>query len=524
MSISKARKEKLIQKYMTNDIPEITPYQKEWARKKTANFIFVDKDEKGNHICRCTACEQTINIGKTKHKGKATCPICDKEMQVLHKWRILKWFPTSIDWVIIPRAIDKDTFMLRYILVHRNSFDSVHIDECARLVIDLRGKHNYHTFEKMYVEGWKYKASSYFKRWIACYQENSWFCMNGIPYTPTWKREFNKLDGVKYFIQANELYKKLSKSWYPQACILLVAGKASLYEKMYKVGLDKLVNKDIEATGHDWSNIIVYKTKEKSLTKMLGISKLQLEILKRKQDLDVLRWLQTDINMSEEKLDSRLALRVSAEEISKIKRSGFGFEKVINYLSKQRIVAHEWLHYMDMLKSEKYPLDNSYLFPKNFHEKEMEVIAEIKAIQDARRAAEEEARRKEREARNAIITDKIAKISASLRNNKELIEFFKGSDGLQVFVPESPEELIREGINLHNCLRTYTDRIANGDTLIFFIRRMEDPTASYIAMEYCHGRAIQIRFDYNQPVKDEKIINFADRLVKKLVEQNILAA
>ena len=522
--MTRERKIKLTQKYMTNDIPEITPYQKEWARKKTAGFIFVDKDKKGNHVCHCTACDQTIDLGKTKHKGKATCPKCGKEMKVLHKWRVLKWFPTTIDWVIIPRAIDKDTFMLRYVIVHRDSFDSVWIDERARLVIDLRGRRNYHTFEKMYVEGWKYKASSYFKRWIAAWQENSWFCGDGIPYTPTWKREFNKLDGIKYFTQADELYKKLSKSWYPQACVLLVAGKASLYEKMYKVGLGDLVDKDIEATGRDWDKKIVYNTKEKSLTKMLGISKPQLEILKRRQDLDALKWLQTDINMSEEKLDSRLALKMSAEDIKQVQRSGFGFEKVLNYLSKQRIVASEWLHYKSMLKSEKYPLDNSYLFPKNFHEKEMEVIEEIRAIRAARRAAELEAERKKREAIYAIATKKIAEISNALRNNKELIEFFKGSDGLQVFVPESSEELIREGISLHNCLKTYPDRVANGNTLIFFIRRMEDPTAPYIAMEYCHGRAVQIRFDYNQPVEDEKIISFADRLVKKLVEQNILAA
>ena len=68
------------------------------------------------------------------------------------------------------------------------------------------------------------------------------------------------------------------------------------------------------------------------------------------------------------------------------------------------------------------------------------------------------------------------------------------------------------------------DRYAEGKTLIFFVRRIEDPTAPYIAMEYCHGRVVQCRYNYNKRVEDEKIIGFTNALAEALAKEKILVA
>ena len=110
----------------------------------------------------------------------------------------------------------------------------------------------------------------------------------------------------------------------------------------------------------------------------------------------------------------------------------------------------------------------------------------------------------------------------ALRENEELKRWMKGSDGLKVIVPESVGELTDEGIKLHNCLSGYAKQIANKQSLIFFIRKIKDPTNAFIAMEYKHGKVEQLRYDKNITVTDEKIIKFADALAAKLTQLDII--
>ena len=153
-----------------------------------------------------------------------------------------------------------------------------------------------------------------------------------------------------------------------------------------------------------------------------------------------------------------------------------------------------------------YPLDDSYLYPKDFYKEDRRIAKEIS------------------DKENAETNNKMTLVANALRNSKELADMFKGSMGLQVVVPESVGELRSEGKYLHNCLGGYGERIAEKKTLVFFVRKIEDPTAPYVALEYNHGRIVQCRFDHNVPVKDEKIIQFTELLAMKLRKENILAA
>ena len=68
----------------------------------------------------------------------------------------------------------------------------------------------------------------------------------------------------------------------------------------------------------------------------------------------------------------------------------------------------------------------------------------------------------------------------------------------------------------------YAKQIANKQSLIFFIRKIKDPTNAFIAMEYKHGKVEQLRYDKNITVTDEKIIKFADALAAKLTQLDII--
>lgn len=64
---------------------------------------------------------------------------------------------------------------------------------------------------------------------------------------------------------------------------------------------------------------------------------------------------------------------------------------------------------------------------------------------------------------------------------KELLEFsFKG---LCVVVPNSPDDITREGKLQGHCVGTYVNRVAQGTSVIVFLRRAESPNEPYYTIE-----------------------------------------
>ena len=510
MGITRARKDKLVAEYMGRKYPEITPFQSEWMKSHTGKWLTVTR-ENGTEIARCSCCGEVVEIGKTKHKGRAICPNCKKEVEVLHSWRVSKYWD-DVQFVIVPKAIDNKVLMLRYYYVYRKGFDNIHtpeIRECARMIINTKRK-SVHTFENK--EGsWEYTHRNYFAE-TNMYNYRRWCCLSGIDYDRLLARGLRKLDTFKYW--SPKMIKDLwSKQYYTHNLICVLATKADLYEKMYKVGLADVVKADIVASKYDE---IKYNAKAKSLTAMLGITKEQLKTLKnvRINHLKVLEamQIQKEMGLDKEIISYIEKLCISYSDVKRLAEDN-NAKKVLRYCVRQNIGIYEYRRYKENLVTLGYRLDDAYLFPRNFRVDDLRVANEIVERRDARK--------KEKDVERNVL---ISGISKGLRENKELMEFFAGSNGLIVYVPESVEELKMEGKRLHNCLGSYVDRVAEGKTLVFFIRRMEDPTAPYIAMEYCHGRVLQCMYDYNKRVEDTKIIDFAEALARKLAAMDILAA
>lgn len=103
---------------------------------------------------------------------------------------------------------------------------------------------------------------------------------------------------------------------------------------------------------------------------------------------------------------------------------------------------------------------------------------------------------------------------------KDIKKFLKGTSGLLVKIPETREELIKEGNRLHNCLATYADKMAAGKTTIFFIRKIDDPDKEYFAMEYRDGEIKQLYTYHNHRDESGKVVAFADAFAAMLKESN----
>ena len=502
--MKREQKLKLVAKYMKK-YPEITDYQKEWSRKHTAKWIVVSKDG----TAHCTCCNEDIEIGKTKHKGNAVCQKCGKELEVLHDWRASKYFD-DVQFVVIPKALDNETLMMRYVYVHRNSIERINtpnIRECARLVMTEKGNH---TFEIDSLGNWNYRRTGYFMEYNM-YNYRSWCCLPAMEYIPTLTRELRKLDAFKY-LEPKMIKRLWNTRVYAHGNVEGIRPRTDLYEKMFKVGLGNMAVKDIIDRSYcgTKSDVIDYDPNEKSLTKMLGINKNKLKMLLKYQNTMALEIIRRTDNDVEEIMELANKVKASRSDIKNVNANA-NLKKLLNYVVKHGIRLAEYNHYYGLLEDMNINHDGAYLYPADFRRSEQDIEAECRVLRARDKGGMSE--------KNELIR----KIAQGLYNMPDLKEFFSGSNGLVVYVPESSEDLIREGAHLHNCLGTYIDRFARGDTLIFFIRRMEDPTAPYVAMEYRNGRVVQCRFDHNVSATG-KVVDFAEALARKLAAMNILAA
>ena len=111
--------------------------------------------------------------------------------------------------------------------------------------------------------------------------------------------------------------------------------------------------------------------------------------------------------------------------------------------------------------------------------------------------AEEEKEAREKKRREKLAAKKMAE------TKKAMEEIFSRNDGVDAFqikgkglilvVPQSGDEIRKEGEALHHCVGGYVDRVARGETNIFFIRKADHPEKSYFTMEWRDNKIIQCR-------------------------------
>lgn len=113
----------------------------------------------------------------------------------------------------------------------------------------------------------------------------------------------------------------------------------------------------------------------------------------------------------------------------------------------------------------------------------------------------------------------MAKKQESVNKEKFLKQYKKNSkyefhfQGLMIVPCKDQDELINESEKLHHCVRTYADRVAKGETAIFFIRNEEKKDDPYVTLELKNKSIVQIRGDHNRNPKE--VFNFVKEWKKK---------
>ena len=142
------------------------------------------------------------------------------------------------------------------------------------------------------------------------------------------------------------------------------------------------------------------------------------------------------------------------------------------------------------------------LFPKDFKKAHDEMSKQYMKFKD----------KQEREA-----TKRFNRLLAKMKKETVDVEAMKlDIAGLFIRLPNKLEELKAEGEALHHCVGTYMEKVRKGETMIFFIRRKEEPNKPFYTLEW-KGRVLQCRGSHNCDMTPE-VKAFVNIFQEKMVE------
>ena len=487
----------------------------EKIRKDTSKYIYI-KDKNGNAFCE--RCNKKFVLPNTKHLEEHKCPECKAKLKILHTWRRKK--EQRFDWKVTQTVLSDTEIVFRYILCERDYDKIIQLKEVARKYRNLETNKDYEWELSWSSKQWERTRRNYFTEFFMGTYRTSLCCLQADSYDlKRLIKDLQTMTNFKYLDFTDFI--PLIEKWYVDRFVACLYRKSLIYEQLQKAGYNQLILDDFDRNYYS-SKKILYDSSKKSLAKKIGLSDNDFKRLYKYQNLETYTILLNHPNVSDKEFENLLVLGEYGYEdiVSKCKFYHLKLGKTIQYIKKKVVPSgltyRDYTDYLYSIDRMNYPIDNRYAYPKDFKKSKNDANAKLNEYYERQKNLSV----KDKAIDEAKKDKKIYLISKALNESKELRNWFKGVDGLKVMVPESIGELTDSGINLHNCLGNYANRIAENQSLIFFIRRIDEPDKDYIAMEYANGELIQIRLDDNKPVTDKKIISFADALVRKLNEIN----
>ena len=156
-------------------------------------------------------------------------------------------------------------------------------------------------------------------------------------------------------------------------------------------------------------------------------------------------------------------------------------------------LLQEYQDYLSMAKKLKIDLKNkSNLYPKNIKEAHDKILKEYKQQKDS------------------LINNSIMKRYKKIKKN----EYQKGK--YIIIAANNFQSLVDESSQQNNCVRTYAERIANGECDIYFVRLVKDINNSLVTVEVRNNKVVQKRTK-NNGITTKSQDNFL-----KLWEQSVL--
>lgn len=461
------------------------------------NYIFYNRKQKKAY---CSSCGHTFRItasgtlrheilpiwngqDKVKHNGTAACPFCGKRLQCKSEGRG-RGSLFAVRWSVLLQKQGEAVLVryFRHTKDFRGDFHSPKIETCEMY-------RTIHTAEKALDFEWGRFKNTGNIRWCFYRKKSYGYCMPSEMEEPRSAVLYNRelpeaVSGTCMKYSAVDIYVDkvvqndgvLNKPW----CIdwyFNAYRKKPFLEQLLKVGFYRLVEAALNGCAQELEN-------GRTVLETLGLNRQQFRMLRQSGNPPLRDWkvLRHAGEISREDFDIVRQKEQYGKYLDMRRYTTiFRLEK---YLHRQAVRRDtDYFDYIGWLEEMGYDMRNTFnLYPKNFrkaHDEKAEEYTRFKEKQTE----------KDRE-RFCRLLEKFRRGAADMAALDLRLE------GLFIRLPETLDELKREGETLHHCVATYAERVAKGETMIFFIRKETEPEKPYFTLEW-KNRVIQCRGQNN---------------------------
>lgn len=356
-------------------------------------------------------------------------------------------------------------YLLRSFQLYRNKDNTVDITECRRQYANEKAILCNCEYGG-YLTGWRiYSGYEWdFTDAYECWTEDK----NGGPW---WGTVLNRDEVIEKYFPHCAYYQTNLDFWYYIQLYL----KEPKLELLAKAGYARLI-----------PSYRLLNRKAKTLPDILKVNSRWVEYLKGKC---VWHLLACRKNVQTEEEVEVLAEILATPETRKLLKYAPGHEvQMANYIHSHcygSLSIYE--DYLRFAKELAVPLtEKKHLFPENLLEKHDALAKQVKISRDR------------------ITDEKI------MRQYTKLLKFEFDDGQLFIRPAKSVNELIDESKQMSNCVRTYQDRYANGETGIFFIRKIDDPNKSYVTVEL-KGKLVKQVYAAHNRHPEETVNEFVNK-------------
>lgn len=250
-------------------------------------------------------------------------------------------------------------------------------------------------------------------------------------------------------------------------------------ELLVKAGYVNLIN-----------SINLMNLKAKSLDKILKVDKKWLELLKNGSRSELIACRSKYVH-TEEDVQIYVKMLNGCYEKKFLSKSGKYFREMYEYLQNLTWIEKiDYEDYIDLCEKFGFSFDQrKILFPDDLKAVHDELAAQYKVLKNA-------------------------KTNENILKQYQTYKKYIFEDENYIIYPVSQvEELENESKALNHCVRTYADKVANGDTEIFFIRTKNDLETPFLTLELRKKSIIQVRGLKNKNISafDEKTKDFVKK-------------
>lgn len=455
-----------------------------WAEKKVfKKHFFYNPKEKAGYCEVCNNVFLTKDIKGLKHNEMVKCPECKSNLLAKAAGRMKNGFD-ELFWVEKHEIRPGDTILARHIRCIRR-YDSqgniaeTEIREYARSVFVPKMVYNtfyYYPNDRCWDEFRKYMGYAY-----TTPSEYS------VPRTSIL---YDSPKKIQKMVEENTKFKHTGlaaylegitkvKSYKPCMALDLIdalSEKPVLFEILSKSGMPVMCYEVI----NNWFSLQKYDKNAKTLRDFLMVTKGELKLIRNlhadlKSANIVRRYREFNLSLEQMKLLYDMVHMIGDDDLRFLMQY-MSFEKAATWYNKS---TYYYKDYIRMAADMNFDMrSKSVLFPKDIKKAHDDLAAIYKAKKDAIRAE-----------KMAKVCENLAK---ELCKTLNLDNFNYGDDKYMIVLPEKDSDLSAEGAALGHCVGSYIGRMADGETVIFFIRQIDKPEKPFFTMEIKNGKIIQI--------------------------------